>query len=53
MFVNGTEVTALHVSDWGPYTYDIFKFGFENYGGAVRTLWYDDVVVAPEQVGCN
>ncbi len=53
VFVNGAEISALHVSDWGPYAYDIVKFGFENYGGAARTLWYDDVVVAPQQVGCN
>ncbi len=53
VFVNGTEVSALHVSDWGPYAYKMFKFGFENYGGTTRSLWYDDVVVAPQQVGCN
>lgn len=53
VFVNSTEVTALHVTDWGPFTYDMFKFGFENYGGTARNLWYDDVVIAPTQVGCN
>jgi len=53
VFVNGTESTALHVTDWGPFTYDMFKFGFENYGGTPRNLWYDDVVVASQQVGCN
>lgn len=53
VFVNSTEVTALHVTDWGPFTYDMFKFGFENYGGTGRNLWYDDVVIAPTQVGCN
>jgi hypothetical protein len=53
VFVNGTEITALHVTDWGPFTYDMFKFGFENYGGTGRNLWYDDVVIAPQQVGCN
>jgi hypothetical protein len=53
VFVNSTEVTALHVTDWGPFTYDMFKFGFENYGGTGRNRWYDDVVIAPTQVGCN
>jgi hypothetical protein len=53
VFVDSTEVTALHVTDWGPYTYKMFKFGFENYGGTPRNLWYDDVVIAPQQVGCN
>jgi hypothetical protein len=53
VFVNGSEVTGLHVTDWGPYTYDMFKFGFENYSGTTRNLWYDDVVIASQQVGCQ
>ena len=52
VFVNGTEVSALHVTDWGPYTYDMFKFGFENYSGTPRNVWYDDVAIAPQQIGC-
>jgi hypothetical protein len=52
VFVNGAEVTGLHVADWGPYTYDMFKFGFENYSGTPRNIWYDDVAIAPQQIGC-
>jgi len=52
VFVDGTEVTALEVTSWGPYTYDMFKFGYETYGGTPRTLWYDDVAIAPQRVGC-
>jgi hypothetical protein len=53
VFVDSAEVSALHVTNWGPYMYRTFEFGFENYGGTSRTLWYDDVVVAPQQVGCD
>jgi hypothetical protein len=52
VFVDGSEVSALHVTDWGPYVYDMFKFGFENYSGTPRTIWYDDIAIAPQQVGC-
>jgi len=30
----------------------MFKFGFENYGGTPRNVWYDDVAIALEQVHC-
>ncbi len=52
VFVDDSEVTGLHVANLGPYTYDMFKFGFENYGGTLRNVWYDDVAIAPAQVHC-
>jgi hypothetical protein len=52
VFVDGSEVTGLDVTNWGPHNYDLFKFGFENYGGTGRTIWYDDVAIAPAQIGC-
>ena len=53
VFVSGTESTALHVTDWGPYSYGMFKFGFENYSSPMRTMWYDDVAIAPQRIGCH
>ncbi|MGC4093728.1 MAG: hypothetical protein QM756_38675 [Polyangiaceae bacterium] len=53
VFVDNTESTALHVTDWGPYTYGMFKFGFENYSGTARNLWYDDVAIATTRIGCQ
>jgi hypothetical protein len=52
VFVDGTEAAALHVTDWGPYDYKVFKFGYEKYGGAPKTLWYDDLAIAAQQVHC-
>lgn len=52
VFVDNTEVTALHATDWGPYEYKIFKLGFEKYHGADKTLWYDDLALATEQLHC-
>jgi hypothetical protein len=52
VFVNGAEVTPLHATDWGPYTYTMFKFGFENYSSPMRNMWYDDVAIATQRIGC-
>lgn len=51
VFVDNTEVNALR-ADWGPYEYKLFKLGFEKYHGAEKTLWYDDLAIAAEQVHC-
>ena len=52
VLVDGTEVSALHTSDWGSYDYKIFKLGFEKYHGAAKTIWYDDLALATEQLHC-
>ncbi|MEO5768114.1 MAG: hypothetical protein ABIS92_07155 [Polyangia bacterium] len=53
VFVAGTESAPLHATDWGPYNYGMFKFGFENYSSPMRTMWYDDVAIAPQRIGCH
>ena len=52
VFVDGTEVAPLHTTDWGAYEYKILKFGYEKYQGNAKTLWYDDVAIATEQLHC-
>jgi hypothetical protein len=52
VFVDGAEVDALHVTDWGPYDYRLFKLGFEKYHGAAKTLWYDDLALGRARVSC-
>ncbi|WP_193790791.1 hypothetical protein [Sorangium cellulosum] len=53
VFVDGAEVNAMHVTDWGPYDYKLFKFGFEKYHGGAKTMWYDDLALHSERVGCG
>ncbi len=53
VFVDGNEVTELHATDWGPYDYQVFKFGFEKYHGDSKNLWYDDLALGTERIGCN
>ncbi|WP_437587275.1 hypothetical protein [Sorangium sp. So ce1000] len=53
VFVDGTEVNAMHVTNWGPYSYKMFKFGFEKYHGGAKNMWYDDLALNSARVGCG
>jgi hypothetical protein len=54
VFVGGQEIPTLHVTDWGPYQWKTFKFGYEKYGGPkAKTMWYDDVAVGTQRIGCE
>ena len=52
VFVDGTEASALHSTDWGVFDYKVFKLGFEKYHGESKTLWYDDLAIGSAQLGC-
>lgn len=62
LWIDGTELTALHVTDfdargnmprtmWAP-SFKFLKFGAQNYGGDAGQLWYDDIVIGTERIGC-
>jgi hypothetical protein len=65
-WLNGTMVQGLHLdneptkdvdsqwlnrSNWRPALADL-RLGWESYAGGDDTLWFDDVAVASQQVGC-
>jgi hypothetical protein len=39
-------------ADWHPTLSDI-RFGWESYGGDENTLWFDDVALATQRIGCQ
>jgi hypothetical protein len=43
----------IDAESWAPgtETYGAFEFGFVQYSGPARNMWYDDVVVSSSQVG--
>jgi hypothetical protein len=58
-----TEITDMAVTNfaatgqpartsWAP-TFSFIKIGAQNYSGDIGTVWYDDVVVATQMVGCD
>jgi hypothetical protein len=62
VWVDGTEITEMHVHDfsanstprtmWGP-TFNFIKIGGQNFSGTIGQVWYDDVIIGTEQVGCT
>ena len=51
VWIDDVEVSKLHATDWTA-NYETFKFGYERYHGPDKTLWYDDLVLATERIGC-
>ena len=66
-WLNGTEVAGLHLDNvptpdvdsqwlqsrpnWRPALVDL-RFGWESYSGGDDTLWFDDVAIGSQQIGC-
>jgi len=51
-WVDGVEVPDLHHTDWALDNYDSLHFGFEKYAGPGLDVWYDDIAIGTERVGC-
>ncbi len=52
VWVNGTEVPDLHQTAWKIDAYDYLRFGFEKYAGPASELWYDDIAIGTQPIGC-
>ena len=53
VWVNDEEVPDLHVTNLAHENYDVLRFGFEQYAGLVADLWFDDIALGTQQIGCN
>ena len=54
--IYGDNTKLVDAQNWAPAkeTYTVFQFGFHQYSGPPRNMWYDDVAVAPTRIGgCN
>jgi hypothetical protein len=52
-WVDGVEVPDLHHTDWALDNYDSIRFGFEKYAGPAIDIWYDDIAIGTERIGCQ
>jgi hypothetical protein len=64
VWVDSAEITAMHVTDfkaratnparttWAPQ-FKYIKIGAQNYSGDIGQVWYDDVVIGTDFIGCN
>ncbi len=53
VWVNDVEVPDLHQTGWKIDAYDYLRFGFEKYGGPASELWYDDIAIGTQKIGCD
>ena len=53
VWVDGADVPDLHVTDLAHENYDALHFGFEKYAGPEADIWYDDVAIGSERIGCD
>jgi hypothetical protein len=53
MWVDEKEIPDLHHTDWQQDPLGSFHFGFEKYAGPDADIWYDDVAVSAQPVGCK
>jgi hypothetical protein len=53
VWVNGTEVPDLHQTAWMVDAYDYLRFGFEKYAGPASEIWYDDIAIGTQPIGCK
>jgi hypothetical protein len=58
-WLDGNEVQALHVTSWRnqapPWSpaYDRVRLGFHDFGGPAIDVWYDDVALDLQRIGCD
>lgn len=61
VWVNGNDAPDMHPTNIMLDTYDALRFGFEKYAGfsddpdagaASLDLWYDDVAIGTQRIGC-
>jgi hypothetical protein len=64
VWIDNVEISTMHVTDfksrptnpsrtmWAP-TFKYIKVGAQNYSGDIGKIWYDDVAVGTQRIGCN
>jgi hypothetical protein len=58
-WLDGNEVQPLHVTAWrnqaAPWSpaYDRVRLGFHDFQGSAVDVWYDDVALDQQRIGCD
>jgi hypothetical protein len=50
VYADGKQI--IDKSNWTQLSFQTFSFGYVNYHGPQRTMYYDDVAVGPTRIGC-
>ena len=65
LWIDDAEVDHMHVTDWSPAgtesklskadwspSYNFVRFGPQRYSGGPGQVWFDDIAISSERVGC-
>jgi hypothetical protein len=52
IFVDGVSIIKGTAVTQAKQSFTNFRFGYVEYNGTNRTVWYDDVATAPTRIGC-
>ncbi|WP_437602427.1 hypothetical protein WMF28_12485 [Sorangium sp. So ce590] len=50
VYANGDKI--IDKTGWKKFDFKTFSFGYLGFHGPARSMWYDDVAVASERIGC-
>jgi hypothetical protein len=53
LWLDDAEILDLARTDWQQDEIAELRFGYEKYAGPNTEIWFDDIVVASEPIGCN
>jgi hypothetical protein len=53
VWLNDMPIPDLGRTDWQQAAFDVVRFGFERYAGPDAEIWYDDIAIGTQQLGCR
>jgi hypothetical protein len=53
VWLDDEPIEDLSRTDWQEERFDVIRFGFERYAGPDSEIWYDDIAVGTQQIGCR
>jgi hypothetical protein len=53
VWLDGAEIPDLYTAAFPVDPYDALRFGFEKYAGPESEIFYDDLAIGSEPIGCN
>jgi hypothetical protein len=53
VWLDDALIPDLSRTDWQEERFDVIRFGFERYAGPDSEIWYDDIAIGTERIGCD
>ncbi len=52
-WLDDVPIADFHHTDWPADSYDALRFGFEKYAGPALEIWFDDIAIGTQRIGCK